>query len=128
MQVGGNPRSLVPNREAQRIRVPLEIHPHGRAADGRRIGGVADQVEQHLVEEVGVPVQVGRLQRRCKFEPDAAVTQQAALELHAGADGADGVETAPALARAADAITDGAQEVKRAVHRLPHVRKLAQQL
>src|SRR5467141_3085369 len=126
--LGTNARPLIPHAQPDGV-------PHRRQADadrcrpaGARVGGVADQVDQQIVECVGVAFQVHDLEGGVELEGNLLLLEDAALERAAGADHAHGVEPLGPRQRATRAVLDGPQEARRAVDILHHLAELVEQL
>src|SRR5439155_923613 len=93
LQVSGTDSgTLVAHGEPQRPTGLLQADADwGRPADAR-VGGVTDQVHEHVVQGVRVALEIDLLERKVELERDSLVLQDTALERAAGADHPYGAE------------------------------------
>src|SRR6267143_167078 len=109
-QVLGNARAAVTHDHADRLGIALQTDGDGVRFPRGRVGGVAHQVADELVDEVAVALEVDRLDIVGQLDPHAAAAEQHALERHGRAHGADHVEPFGPGAGAAGTVRDGPQE------------------
>src|SRR5438128_1732659 len=114
----GSACSLRYARQAQPVR------PRTALPASARIGGVADQGHQHVVERVGIALEIDLVERGIELQGELLIPEHAGLERAAGADHAHGVEPLRARQRAAGAVLDGAQEVDAAADVVDHLAEL----
>src|SRR5207248_2692653 len=105
-----------------------QSYPAGRGARGARVGGVADQVHEQIVQGVGVTLQIQRLERGVKLERELLLLQDAALEGAARAHHTHGVESLGARQSAPRPVLHRAEEADRPVEVLDHLTQLVEQL
>src|SRR5438034_60622 len=106
----------------------LQADADGRLPADARVGGVTDQVHEHVVQRVRVALEINLLEREVELERDFLVLEDAALERAAGADHAYGVEPLRARQRAPGAVLDGTQEVDPAVDIVDDLTQLVEHL
>src|SRR4029077_14490552 len=126
--LGADARSLVPHAQPQGVPHLRQPDANGCRPGGALVGGVADQVDQQVVERIGVALQIHDFERGVEFERNLLFLKHATLERAAGADHADGVEPLRPRQGAARPILDRPQEARRAVDIFHHLAELVEQL
>src|SRR2546425_1602048 len=66
--LGEDAAPLVLHRELERLARALHADPDGRRALGAGVGGIADQVHEHVIQGVRVPLQVDRIDRGVELQ------------------------------------------------------------
>ena len=99
-----------------------------RGASGTRVRGVANQVDEEVIERVRVPFQINRLECGVELERNPLFLQHAALERAAGADHPNRVEPLGSRQRSARAILDRPEKSDRAIDVLDDLPELVEQL
>src|SRR5205823_1797709 len=125
---GADSGALVTHGEPQRPAGLLQADADGRLPADARVGGVTDQVHEHVVQGVRVALEINLLEREVELERDFLVLQDTALERAAGADHAYGVEPLRARQRPPGPVLDGAQEGDPAVDIVHHLAQLLEHL
>src|SRR2546430_7161822 len=105
---GTDSGTLVAHGEPQRPTGLLQADADGGLPADARVGGVTDQVHEHVVQGVRVAFEIDLLQRKVELEGDFLVLQDTALERAAGADHPYGVEPLRARQRTPGPVLDGA--------------------
>src|SRR5207253_9434165 len=89
---GTNSGALVAHGEPQGPTGLLQADADGGLPADARVGGVTDQVHEHVVQGVRVALEIDLLERKVELRGDFLVLQDTALERAAGADHPYGVQ------------------------------------
>src|SRR5439155_1415089 len=85
-----------------------EAHPNGRRPGGHRVRRVPDQVDQQIIQSIGITFEKDDVDRGIELQGDLLLLEHAAFERAAGADDAHGVEPLRAREGAAGRVRTGA--------------------